>query len=349
MINMRVLIISPRVSGIGGIAQHVSKLIEKLNYKGYEVYIVSVANTPHIPIKGLYNPSFASFSAIKALVDRGMGLRYDVAHGHNLPTWLCIKASKADAKVMTFHGIYHKQMNILYGKLFGYLGKWFEKYAVKSVDRLTCVSRSTHNYYKRLGVDTEYIPNAIDFKDMPREGIRLYDKQAIFIGRLSREKGIDILLRALRYIDKDIHLIVIGVGLLSRLVERECRTYPNLHYLGYKPRSECLKYLAGSDLIILPSLIEGMPTVLLEAMALKVPIIASRIPGVLDAVNQRMAVLVPPGKPKELAKAINRHIMNYPRKLIERAYRRVLLEFNWDVIIDKYIKLYESLLNKDHP
>lgn len=345
---MRVLIISPKIYGAGGVAQHVSKLVEKLSYKGYEVYTISVANTPHIPIKGLYNPSFASFSVIKALVDRGMGLRYDIVHGHNLPTWLCIKASKADVKVMTFHGIYYIRMNILYGKLFGFLGKWFEKYVVRSVDRITCVSRSTYDYYKRLGADAEYIPNAIDFKDMPREGIRLYDKQAIFIGRLSREKGIDILLRALKYIDNDIHIIVIGFGPLSHIVERECRTYPNLHYLGYKPRSESLKYLAGSDLLILPSLAEGLPTVLLEAMTLKVPIIASRIPGVLDAVNQMMAVLVPPGKPKELAKAINRHIMNYSRNLIERAYRRVLLEFNWDVIINKYIKFYESLLNKDH-
>jgi len=341
---VRVLIVSPKISGIGGVAQHVSKLIEGLRVRGFDVDVISIENTLHIPVKRLYNPSFAFFSAFKALFNRFGGVGYDVVHGHNLPTWFCIKISRARAKILTLHGIYSEQVATLHGGFLGYLSRRFEVYAVKKIDRLTCISRDTCNYYERLGVEVEFIPNAIDFNDLPSDSLRLYDKQVIFVGRLSREKGIDILLEALKYIDGDIHLLVLGSGPLKGMVTRACEVYSNLHYLGYQPRHECLRYIAGSDLLVLPSRIEGMPTVLLEAMALRTPIIASRIPGVVDVVDDETAVLVDVEQPLALARAINKYVSSYPKDFVDRAYERVSSEFNWDSVINRYVGLYESLL-----
>jgi len=337
--------ISPKVSGIGGVAQHVSKLIKKLESSGFEVDTISIENTLHIPMKGLYNPSFAFYSALKAMFNRFKGIKYDIAHGHNLPTWFSVKASKARAKILTLHGVYSKQITVLHGKFLGFLSKRFEVYATRRVNKLTCISKDTYNYYKKLGVNVEFIPNAIDLNDMPSNGLKLYDKQVVFVGRLSKEKGIDVLLDALKYVDQDIHLLVLGSGPLKDTVIRACKLYPNLHYLGYKPRYECLKYIAGSNLLVLPSRIEGMPTVLLEAMALKVPVIASRVPGVVDIVDDKTAVLVDVEQPLILARAINEFILNYPKSFVKRAYDRVVSEFNWDSIGNKYIKLYVSLLS----
>lgn len=121
---------------------------------------------------------------------------------------------------------------------------------------------------------------------------------------------------------------------------------PNFHYLGYRPHEETLKVIAGSDLLVLPSRVEGLPTVILEAMALKVPILASKIPGVLDVVDEGCAVLVEPGEPVALAKAINMFVEEYPRELLEKAYARVRERFDWDVVAEEYVRLYEELLSE---
>ncbi|MCX8169139.1 MAG: glycosyltransferase, partial [Candidatus Methanomethylicia archaeon] len=102
----------------------------------------------------------------------------------------------------------------------------------------------------------------------------------------------------------------------------------------------------GSDLLVLPSRFEGLPTVLLEAMALKIPIIASRIPGVTDVIDDLCAVLIEPEKPRALAEAIHCCLENYSMEYIFRAYDKIRSEFNWDIVVERYVKLYEDLLVK---
>lgn len=343
---MRTLIVAPRVAGIGGVAQHVSKLVRELGKRGVETEVFSVENTLHVPVKGLYNPSFAFFAAGKAVLRRLRGARFDVAHGHNVPSWPAVRLAPARTRVLTQHGVFSEQVGMLHGHLLGKLSKWFEVKAVKGVDALTCVSRSTCEYYRRLGVNAYYIPNAVDLDELPKEGERFYDKQAVYVGRLSWEKGVDVLLEAAKRIDHSIHLVVVGSG--SREFEERARALsrelPNFHYLGYKPREEALRIIKGSDILVLPSRAEGMPTVLLEAMALRTPVLASKIPGVLDVVDDSCAILIEPGDPVELASAINRYTGEYPRSLVERAFERVIAEFNWDKVANEYIRLYEHLI-----
>ncbi len=79
---MDILMVSPKVSGIGGVARHVTALVKRLREnRGFLVDVISVENTPHLPVKGLYNPSFSATSALKALWRRLKGKHYDVAHG----------------------------------------------------------------------------------------------------------------------------------------------------------------------------------------------------------------------------------------------------------------------------
>ncbi|MEZ0345678.1 MAG: glycosyltransferase family 4 protein [Infirmifilum sp.] len=345
---MKVLMVSPRLSGIGGVAQHVSKLVAELRGRGVEVETMSVEDTVHIPVKGLYNPSFALSALFRSFYKRLRGQGFDVAHGHNVPSWPAVQASSSQAKIITQHGIYSQQIELLHGRIFGRLGSWVEEKAIKSVDALTCVSRSTCEHYKSLGVEAYYIPNAVDLREMPQESLRLYDKQVVYVGRLSREKGFDILLEAAKRVDPSIHIVVLGSG-VKELEEKArilSRRQSNFHYLGYKPREEALKVIRGSDLLVLPSRVEGMPTVLLEAMALRTPILASRIPGVLDVLDDSCAALIHPGDAGLLAKAITDYTYSYPRGLVERAYLKIITEFNWERVINEYLELYEQLLSR---
>lgn len=337
---MRVLMISPRVSGIGGVAQHVSKLVEKLRGVGYDVDVISAENTPHIPAKKFYNPSFAITSALKTVLS---GTRYNVVHGHNLPSYLALKSCEARVRILTLHGIYTIQVKTLYGKFIGKLAELLETSFVRGVDAITCISKSAYQYYKRLSPHVIYIPNAIDLNDLPSGGMRLYERQVVFVGRLSLEKGLDVLLQAMKGVEKDIHVLIAGSGPMLQSVLGEIAKRPNLHYLGYLPRKEALKLIKGSDLLVLPSRVEGLPTVLLEAMALKTPILATRIPEIVEVLGEDAAILVEPESPSELARAINQAIYSYPTEYVSRAFERVVKNFTWDIVFEKYLKLYNLL------
>ncbi|MEM1509361.1 MAG: glycosyltransferase family 4 protein [Thermofilaceae archaeon] len=345
---MDILMISPKVSGIGGVARHVTALIKRLRKKGFLVDIISTENTLHLPVKGLYNLSFSATSTLKTLRWCLRGKHYDVAHGHNLPTWLGVKLAPASVKILTQHGIYSESIQLLYGNLAGSVAKRLELAAVKRMNALTCVSGPVYKYYKEMGARARFIPNAIDFQELPGEKLRLFEKQVVYAGRLSYEKGFDMLLEAAEFLDPRVHVVVLGSG-LKKLEERAhvlSEKLLNFHYLGYRSHEETLKIIAGSDLLVLPSRAEGLPTVILEAMALKVPILASRIPGVTDVLDESCAALVELGEPAALAKAINRFVEDYPREMLERAYTRVKEKFNWDVIAEEYVKLYEELLTE---
>jgi len=337
---MRTIIVTPKVKGIGGIAQHTFKLAKKLREKKIKVAVISTHNTKFIKIKSLQNISFSLFSRIKI---KELCDRYDVIHGHNLLTGLALDVCKSLPKVLTLHGNYSEQIFMLHGRLAGYFAKALEKKILDKVNVATCISKNTYRYYKKLGFQRLiYIPNAIDLRDLPDSSIRLYERQVIFAGRISKEKGIHILLKAMKYVDRNIHLIVVGSGPLERLVFEASKSFPNIHFIGYKPRDFVLKLMKGSDLLVLPSLHEGLPTVLLEAMALKIPIIATKIPEILDLLSNEEAILVNID-PLELAKAINTYIDSKPLSKVEKAFAKVVKEYNWDIVIDKYIALYKYL------
>jgi len=343
---MRILLVSPKVTGIGGVSRHVSALAERLRRKGIEVEIVSAENTPHIPVKGLYNPSFALTSAIKTLLMRVKRDYFDIAHGHNLPVWFSVKAAPARGEILTLHGIYSESIRILYGGLAGTTATRLESWMLRRVDAVTCVSPRVCEYYQKMGVKTYYIPNGLDFEELPREGVRLYESQVVYAGRLSYEKGFDVLLEAVKLVDPSIHVVVLGSGLkeLEERARRLSRELPNFHYLGLKEHSETLKMIAGSDALVLPSRAEGLPTVMLEAMALKVPVVVTRIPEIASVFGESLAVLVEPENPVKLAEAINATVMNPPKHIINRAHEVVEKGFSWNIIVDKYIKLYAEIL-----
>ena len=87
---MKILIISPTQSGIGGIAQHVQGLTKFLKKQGHEVEIISSENTFTIPIKGLKNPSFMISSFFKSKFKK----EYDIVHAQNPISALAMKNIK---------------------------------------------------------------------------------------------------------------------------------------------------------------------------------------------------------------------------------------------------------------
>ncbi len=340
---MKILIISPTQSGIGGIAQHVQGLTKFLEKNNHNVEIISSENTFTIPIKGLKNPSFMISSFLKAKFKKDQ----DIVHAHNIPSALAMK-NASGKKVLSLHGVFSQQINQLHGKTTGDISEKYEKDALRWADAITVISKEAYDYYSKLGYNVFQVSNAIDISSLEKNADKRYQKQVIFAGRLSREKGIDSLISIAQKISNDIHLIILGAGPEEQKIKDLAKTHKNIHFLGYQNKKETISLIRGSDILIQPSLQEGISSTLLEAMACKTAIIASNIGGNKELItNEKNGILIEPTNSKEFIKKIQ-NLLNQDelRKSITDDALIYVKKYDWNVIGNQYLELYRSLLHQ---
>ena len=339
---MKILLISPTSGGIGGIAQHVGGLSQFLTGVGHEVDILSSANTFTIPIKRLKNPSFMFSSFLKTKFKKGN----DIAHAHHIIAALAMKNFSCK-KILSIHGVYSKNIDQLYGKTISNISKKYEKMALNLVDAITVNSKEGYDYYTKMGFNVVQIPNAIDLNLIPKKSTKQFKNQLIFAGRLSKEKGIEILLETASQLPNNYHLLIAGSGPLEEKVRRLSDEKTNLHYLGYQSKQNMLSLIRGSDLLIQPSLEEGISSTLLEAMACGTCVLGSDIEGISEVIeNNKTGLLVEPNNSDEL---LNKILYLLPKKekrlsMANEGLERVK-KYDWKIVGKLYLNFYESLLN----
>ena len=339
---MRVLLISPTSGGIGGIAQHVDGLSQFLTVAGHKVDVISSANTFTIPIKRLKNPSFMLSSFLKTKFKKGN----DIAHAHHIVGALSMKNFSCK-KILSIHGVYSKNIAQLYGKTTANISKKYEKMALNLVDAITVNSKEGYNYYTEMGFNVVQIPNAIDLNLIPKKSTKQFENQIIFAGRLSKEKGIEILLEAATQLPDNYNLLIAGSGPLEEKVRNLADKKTNVHYLGYQSKQNLLSLIQGSDLLIQPSLEEGISSTLLEAMACGTCILASNIEGISEIVeNNKTGLLVEPNNKDELLNKIL-YLLPKKEKRLNMANEglEMVKKYDWEVVGKLYLNFYESLLN----
>jgi len=342
---MKILFISPTANEIGGIAQHIRGLSKFLKENGHHVDIISSENTLTIPLKKLKNPSFMLSSFFKTKFRKN----YDIVHAQHPIAALAMK-NVSGKKIITIHGIYSEQIEILYGKLTSKLSNKFEKNALNWADAVTAGSKETYEYYTKLGFNVSFIPNALDINSLPSEIDVRFDKQIIYAGRLSKEKGILILLEAAKHLPKDIHLIIVGSGPEEHNVADVVKSTLNVHFLGYQPKNKTISLIRGSDLLVQPSLAEGISTTLLEAMSCKTPIIATNVGGNKELLtHNKTGILIEARNSSELLKKILEILSDKckGKNLAQAAYEEVQ-KYDWSKVGQLYLDLYNKLLENKH-
>ena len=170
-------------------------------------------------------------------------------------------------------------------------------------------------------------------------GRNSHGQRLLFIGRLAGVKGVPILFEALQAIVgdfPDVRLKLIGDGPERRDLEREVSKRgigDRVEFAGYRSQSEVAEALHETDILVLPSFAEGLPVVLMEAMAARVPVITSRIAGIPELVEHgHSGLLVPPGDVDALAAAISQLLHDHERRgwMGEAGRAKVVAEFNLD-------------------
>lgn len=245
----------------------------------------------------------------------------------------------------------------------------------RTLERLTfrlgtgavCVSEGVRRFSQatgRLPADRLcVIPNGVD--PAPFEAATTVDRSslgvpddavlALYVGRLDRQKGLPILLDALARIlptRPDLHLALAGAGperdALHALSAADPSLSARVHWLG--PRPDVPALLKASDLLVLPSLWEGMPNVVLEAMASGRPVVATAVEGTSSLVLPgRTGWLVPPADPTALASALLDAAADPARRQAFGAagHDHVLNHYTPSRVVAAYEHLWARLLGLD--
>ncbi len=236
------------------------------------------------------------------------------------------------------------------------LYEWMERRLLKRHSAVITVSRQQREEVLQLHVPAEkvcYVPNGIDLQNLEPAytsqqlhatlGIDLNLRLLGIVGRLSVEKGHEYGLHAFRLLletGTQARLLVVGDGTQSAFLQAQVKDLHiehAVHFLG--ERADARQIIGALDLMILPSLTEGTPNVVLEAFAYKTPVVATAVGGVPELVrNSEMGWLVPPRDPHALAQAIREALSNpeEARRRAENAYRHLLANFTVEKQVDKW-------------
>jgi glycosyltransferase involved in cell wall biosynthesis len=209
--------------------------------------------------------------------------------------------------------------------------------------------------------DMHVIHNGVDIKKFSRDRAstcQLLDKDALgpivlFSSRLITAKGFHYLIQAIPRILKDhrdAHFVFTGAGptnlwvsLLNKFEVRKA----SYTFLGYVDYDELPGIYAKSDIFVVPSLYENLPIRILEAMSCESSVIASEICAIPEAITHlKNGLLVSPGHVQELSESISTLLsdMALRKKLGKNARKTVTKEFDWSIIVNKTLKVYDKIL-----
>jgi len=362
---------------IGGLENVVKALAEGMAKLGHEVHVI----TSRYGAEG--RPREEEINGVRIHRVKSIRLGYpdltypleypinvlknaDVVHGHSQNSLFTVKmiekAKELGAKtVMHFMAVdalsdHPNSLVRLLGPLYG---RWAVLRAIRSSDtRLVKSLRDKEILKNRYGIDTIYVPDGVDEEllNTPNKAeefkakYNINDPFVVYIGRLHRLKGIDVLIKAISIVTREeptLTAVIIGPGdqrpyreLANRLgVER------NVVFTGFVSEEVKISALDASTALVLPSIsnyAEAYSLAITEAWARGKPVVASAVGEIPYRVKHMVnGLLVPPRNPKALADAILQLIRD--RKLGERLGAEGKESVTtWDKVINELLKLYAS-------
>ena len=202
--------------------------------------------------------------------------------------------------------------------------------------------------------EIEVIPNGIDLSQFtPSTNKNADELEILTVGRAVKRKGFQYLIMALPEIISraavPFHVTIVGTGpYLQELIKltEEIGVEEYVQFLGLVDHNEVHNVYQGADVFILPSLAEGMPNVILEAMASGLPIITTDTGGTKELVNDN-GIIIPLRDSKAIADAIlNLFDTLGLRKKMGIRSREIAESLSWKNVAQDYFKIYEEITNK---
>jgi len=362
---------------VGGMQTHLLDLIDGLDNDRYDISVISPQNSLlkkslakldvpmiEVDINERLNP-VKDFLTIKKLREVISSLNPDIFHIHGNKTALvgryAIKGMNIPAVIVTVHNfLIYQDSNVIMKSLASLIERRLDKYT----DKLITVSSSL----KKSLIDIEgipedkivTIPNGIDIKSWrlgdkekslrKKLGLKKDDFLIANVGRFVPFKGHKVLLEATKIACEKrngLKIAIAGDGPLKEELLAEAKRMDlggKVFFLGFVDDTRELFF--DADMFVLPSLNEPFGIVVLEAMAARLPVIATRAGGVLDIIKEGEGILVEPGDPQELADNILALAGDQVRRdqLIDKALEKVNREFSSEMMVARTEKVYLDCL-----
>jgi starch synthase len=254
------------------------------------------------------------------------------------------------------------------------LSSWAERTAIEAADAVIAVSTAMREdilgCYPALDPDRVHVVhNGIDTSlyrpdhgtdALDRIGLDRSRPYVLFVGRITRQKGVPHLLRAVRDIDPAAQVVLCAGAPDTPEIDQEfrelfgelSRVRDGVFWIPKMlPRPEVIQLLTHAALFVCPSVYEPLGIVNLEAMACGTPVVASAVGGIPEVVDDgRTGLLVPAGDGFEagLARAMD-SVLGDPeaaRRMGEAGRERAVGEFGWDAVARRTVRLYEEILKQ---
>lgn len=240
------------------------------------------------------------------------------------------------------------------------------RYVVRNSDYVTSNNRQLLLDIKKLGINNDIRPiyNGVDvsvFKPRNKKyarkklGLNANDNVIIYVGWFIERKGVSYLLEAMPSIIKNVKnakLLLVGEGMLEnelRSIVKGLNMQNNVVFAGAKGPDEISSYLNAADVLVLPSLSEGLPNVVLEAMASSLPVVATKVSGTPEVVKDGMTGYLVPAKDSKSLADKTAKLLNDSKltaKMGKNALRFIHSEgLTWKKSAQRYVEAYKVVLN----
>lgn len=174
------------------------------------------------------------------------------------------------------------------------------------------------------------------------------ENYALFVGRLSEEKGLSVLISAWRNLGSRIPLKIVGDGPLAMHVEGAVDSTRGIEWLGWQPRDRVLELMRHANMLIFPSLwYEGLPLTILEAFAMGLPVLASNLGSMTSLIeHQRTGLHFEPGDAVALEAQVNWALMHPAELILIRKAARAEFEgkYTAEANYPQLMQIYERAL-----
>jgi glycosyltransferase involved in cell wall biosynthesis len=356
----------------GGVGRYVADLASDQVARGWDVAVASptygelsdrvvTAGARHIPWTAGRMPGPSSVLhavSLSRIVERE---RPDLVHLHSSSAGLSGRLAVRGRRPTIFQP-HAWSFEAVRGPLRSAAAAW-ERKGARWATAIVCVSEAERRRGEEHGVRARWlvVTNGVDLdayseasageRTAARRGLELDDAPLVVcIGRLSRQKGQDVLLDAWPAVlarVRDANLVLVGDGPHDEELRR--RAGDGVRLVG--PRTDVGEWLAAADVVALPSRWEGMSIGMLEAMARGKSIVATEVPGALEALADDAGAVVPPEDHVALADAIAVRLLDPARAAAEgrRARQRAEQAFGLGRTTARIAEVYEELLGAGSP
>jgi len=215
---------------------------------------------------------------------------------------------------------------------------------------VTTVSNSVAQELKEYyGYTSIVIGNGVDERVFTPKNDR--EDFILYVGRLSYRKGLFDLIECAKYVCQryDVSFVIVGKGELESVLKKrvnEIGLQDKVVFLGYVDRKKLIQLYQNASIFVLPTYYEGLPTVLLEAMACGLSVVATNISCNAEVIEDGWnGILIPTKSPEKMAEAVSLLIEDEDlrKKLSKNARRTIESKYTWDCVADRIEKCYKLI------